>query len=230
MNNRLYCAIIAASLAGAFHASASITVSTYPAWSGNSVFAQMGETPEWPGTEATWGETFTVPSSSPVLNSFSFSLEDSPVFEPDPLAFAGYLMEWSGTKATGTILYQSAPMTTAGLAHTEFRRFDFDINAILDPTKTYVFFISCSQYFDGTPSYAGVAGLPLDAYSGGHLVTLNNLSDFSKITSMDWNQTPQWDMAFEANFSAVPEPATTSLLAGLFAGVAAMSKMRWKRP
>ena len=55
------------------------TNTTFPAWNGTSAFAQMGETPDAPATEATWGETFVTPVGNTVLQSFSFWLSDSPV-------------------------------------------------------------------------------------------------------------------------------------------------------
>jgi hypothetical protein len=183
------------------------TVTTVPAWNGTSVFAQMGETPDAPATRATWGETFVTPNGNIVLQDFSFWLSDSPVFNPDPLDFAGYLMEWNGQRAIGPILYQSSQRTADGMAHGQFRRFNFNVGLALDPVKQYVFFISNSQYFDGVPSMAFPGGLAANVYPSGHLVSLDNESDFTQITSANWNLTPQWDMVFEANFVPIPEPS-----------------------
>jgi hypothetical protein len=187
-------------------ADAKNVVSTFPAWDGGSVFAQMGEQPSVPGTEATWGQTITPPPATPFLTKFAVSLSDSPVVEPDPLVFRGYLMEWNGTRATGPILYESPTLTADGMAHGEFRRIDMNgIDLALDPGKSYVFFISCSALFDGVDSEAGVAGMPADNYPGGHLVTLNNQNDVAAWTTANWSQTGAWDMTFEAVF-VVPEP------------------------
>jgi hypothetical protein len=191
-------------------------VSTYPQWSGTSAFAQMGEQPSIPGTEATWGQTLTAPITAPILKQFSVSLSDSPAFEPDPLKFRGYLMEWNGTRALGTILYQSPTQTADGMSHGEFRRFDMGpIDQKLDPAKEYVFFISCSMLFDGVDSWAYVAGSAADNYPGGYLVTLNNQNNASMWTNTDWQITGQWDMTFEAIFD-VPEPGAALALIPIF--------------
>lgn len=156
-------------------AEANNVVSTYPAWDGSSVYAQMGEQPSVPGTEATWGQTITPPAATPHLTQFALTLSDSPVFDPDPLDFRGYLMGWDGSRATGPILYESPTLTADGMEHGEYRRFDMTgINRTLAPNQTYVFFISCSALFDGVDSVAYVAGMPADNYPGGNLVTLHN--------------------------------------------------------
>lgn len=193
-------------LSGFIFASASLegeTITTFPAWNGTSVFAQMGADTA-PG-QATYGQTFVTPGTNTVLQSFSFWLSDSPSFEPDPMDFAGYLMEWNGARATGPILYQSSMMTADGLAHGQFRRFDFNVGLQLNPAKQYVFFISASQYFDGIPSQAFPGGLAANAYPSGNMASLGNGSDFTQITNANWNQATQWDMVFEASFTP-PEP------------------------
>ena len=188
----------------------------FPAWNGTSVFAQMGETPTLPATAATWGQAFSLPPGHRVLRTYSYWLSDSPVFYPDPLDFAAYLMQWNGQRATGPILYQSAVQTIDGVAHGEFRRFDFRINRNLDPGNQYIFFISNSQFFDGIPSMAFPAGLAADIDPSSHLVNLDNESDFTQITTTSWHQTPQWDMVFEARFDIIPTPTAAVLGAAAF--------------
>lgn len=82
------------------------TVSTLATWNGTSVFGQMGENPSVPGTVATYGQTFTAPTNTPTLRSFSFYMEDSPVFNPDPLNFGTYIMAWNGRRAVGPVLWK----------------------------------------------------------------------------------------------------------------------------
>jgi hypothetical protein len=160
----------------------------------------------------TVGETFMAPEGHLKLNSFSIWLSDSPVFDPEPLEFNAYLMEWDGLKAKGDFLYESPTTDTFGLAHGERREFIFDdINVSLDTEKQYVFFISVSEFFGGEESMAFPGCNTDNHYLGGHLVTLRNGSDTSAFTGSNWNAANQWDLAFTASFST-PEPATLALL------------------
>ncbi len=178
-------------------------LTTLPGWDGTTVASPMGEGMQAPGTMATFGQTFSVPAQSPVLREFSFWLSDSPDVHPDPLDFGGYLAEWDGDRIVGPIIHSASVRTTDRLSHGEFRRFDFPLNAELDPARTYVFFISASDYFDGVASEANLAVRIGSAYDGGHLVSASNQSDFGTLSTQGWSSAIAQDLVFEAKFEAL---------------------------
>ena len=197
-------------------------ISTYDTWVaiGSGVFSQMGEEPSVSGTDATYGQTFTPPITAPMLKQFSVWLSDPVIIHPDPLDFRGYVMEWTGTSATGPILYESETLTADGMAHGTNRRFDIGpIDKMLDPAKQYVFFLSCSLLFDGVDSWTWVGGMSYDAYPGGHFVVLGNQNDFSKVYTNEWSLNPFAEMAFEATFD-LPEPGAALALLPMAALIA----------
>lgn len=197
-------------------------IDTTPFWNGSNYIWPFGET-----NTATYGQTFSVPTIDNVLTSFTFFLDE---YEgPDVADFAAYLMEWDGTKATGSILYQSEPQSTDSVPG--FQEFIFNTGGIsLIPGAQYVAFLNASNFFDGeygTAKMGYIADIgdiysgAGDVYSGGSYVFFNNGSDFSLLTTTPWeNFVGQGlgDAAFRASFqhsTSVPEPASRASLLGL---------------
>ncbi len=109
MNLRSIASVSMAVCAAAFcaaEARADTVIDTSPSWNQTHQLGNIGESGQ---NIATVGQTFLVGSDT-VLNSFSFWVDDN--MNSDALDYAAYVMEWTGTKATGSVLYQSAASTT----------------------------------------------------------------------------------------------------------------------
>jgi len=190
-------------------------IETISSWNGSSSIYSFGE----PNT-ATYGQTFTVGSETS-LDNFTFYLNDS--VNPDFTDFEAFVMAWDGAKATGSILYQSAALSTTNNNGSDgFEEFSINTGGVsLTSGNQYVAFFSASNLFDstkGTSIWGGLGGA--DVYSGGQFVFINNGSNFSSLTSTNWNKNFQGtgsDLAFSMTFSngsvSVPEPAPLALLA-----------------
>jgi hypothetical protein len=172
----------------------------------------------WPFGEpslATYGQTFTVVASHPVLTGFTFFLDDQ--LDTDVVDFAAYVMAWDGSKATGPILFQSGALATTnngGVGGDE--AFPIDTGRLtLVPGQQYVAFFSASNYFNSITGTASVALVGLvDAYPGGTRVFTNNGTNFAALTTTTWLDpgTVTDDASFVMTFEVVPEPASMSLL------------------
>jgi len=212
-------------------ATADTILSTLPLWDGSSTVCCFPETP-------TIGQTITVPSSDSILESFSFELN-----LPSQLTFAGYVYAWDnspanldgtgGQVATGPRLFQSAPVTIGGTGGFELVTIDTGGLPLL-ANQEYVLFISTSEF--GGPSGGGQIGaqpyFTPDWYSGGMFV-FNNDND-----STHWT-TPRpgsgWvpyfipnngDLAFQAQFTSVPEPSAASSAFGVLCAFCLANKWR----
>lgn len=189
------------------NAQAASLIDTTPSWDGTLYIDAMGES-----NTATYGQTFTVGSDN-VLNDFTFWLADRN--DPAPVDFAGYVMAWDGSKATGNILYQSGQRSTTSAVGME--KFTFNTGGTnLTSGQQYVAFLSASNFFDGVSSLANMGSLRTNVYNGGDFVYYNNGSNFSALTINSWDCTGGCfgDAAFTANFSSasaqsVPEPSSS---------------------
>jgi hypothetical protein len=159
---------------------------------------------------ATFGETFTVGTDN-VLNSFSLYVSQR-ITGNGALDLRGYVASWDGFKATN-ILYTSA--TVQKNASNDVQEFAFDTgNLALTSGSQYVAFLSVSELGpqDVNAFFMALGLLP---YSGGNFVANANGTNFSSLTTVNWNSFQQFDVAFKAtlsNAAEVPEPTTVALL------------------
>lgn len=199
-------------------------IDTTPNWDGNSSISSFGE----PNT-ATYGQTFTAGSETS-LDSFTFYLNDRE--NPDFTDFEAFVMGWDGEKATGSILYQSEPLSTTNNNGSDgFEEFTINTAGVtLNSGSQYVAFFSASNLFDSVFGNS-IWGITYnDIYSGGQFVFINNGSNFSSLTSDAWFGLENSDLAFSMTFSdgsvSVPEPGTLALL---MLGLAGMGYSRKKK-
>jgi len=169
--------------------------------------------PQW-GEDApfdTYGQIFTPPNTEEShLEKFSFWIGDSPVFTPTPVSFQAYLIEWSGTKPVGDILWESDELDTSGIAHGAYKRFDFDVSVNLDASKTYVFFVSAAEHYSGSAGGAtmrsSIGSSTFPDYADGAVVFAQSSGEFDAlISTVTWDSIAVgWDTVFEAMFTVEP--------------------------
>lgn len=189
---------------------------TTPTWDGTSGVGPFGDN----GIE-TYGQTFVAPAQSR-LNQITLYVNDETnsgtVSNPAYLDFKVYVMAWAGTKAAGSILFQSPSFTTTNNhGPGGMERFDVSTGGVnLVAGGSYVFFLSDSGLFDGNASTGAIGFLgefAPDVYSGGEFVAIDNQQDTSKWTTAAWTKYfPGKDLAFTLSFAPAPEPGTTTLL------------------
>lgn len=181
---------------------------------------------------AAWGQTFVAPAGFHRLDTFSVWLQSgNESAGTDDVDFSGEVFEWS---ATGLVLVGQKLHGDEHkhMAHSDppppFKEVRFDVGVVLDPAKTYIFFLRADEFFDGEPGELSVGGsFNYDPYPGG--------SEFISETSYNDLFVTPWlangtDMAFVARFSAVPEPSTYGLGGvGLIAGAVAFVHRRRRR-
>lgn len=192
-------------------ARADLILDTTPAWDGSSYVVPFGK----PDT-ATYGQTVTVLAEAPRLDSFTFYIDG-----PAEQVFRGYVYAWDGSKLTGPALYTSPDRTLAGTPG--FEAITFETGGLeLTPGSRYALFASVSEVYartQGTSHWGYIRDR--NTYPGGNFIYDNNGGDFGRLSSSTWDATDAsefWgDLAFQARFSAVPEPATvvSASLAGL---------------
>lgn len=220
LNIRLFAFIIFALAANS--ARAGLIINT--TGSTNGSIGVFGENTS--GTQATFGQTFTVTAGNPVLEEFAFFPTESsnPIFT-DSFDYSFHLAEWNGLRAVGPILFSSPQMSTTnngGAGGQEELR--FQINQELDPGTVYVAFLTSEGHFDGEPGAVTftIAGSST-SYSDGEYVFAGRFDDFNQLTTTNWNfnstsNTTGADTQFEAVFAAVPEPSAVLCLSiGLLA-------------
>ena len=136
-----------------------------------------------------------------------------------------------------TVLFESADLTMPLAGGTQL--FVVNIGGLpLVGGSTYAFVLDAFVTADGLPGKSAVGAVahdtnPLDntSYNGGHFFSLN-LTDAqlaqtrAQHFSAPWNDTPDHDIAFRAEFTAVPEPGSLALLAS---GLAALLARRGVR-
>jgi hypothetical protein len=156
----------------------------------------------------TVGQTFTVPTSDPVLDSFTVWLDH---VSSAALNFGAYVMEWDGSEATGPILWESL-MQTSTAVYGAREQFVFSPDGLeLAPGGAYVFFLSTLEYSSLNPlGTACVVPLGQEPYSGGNLAVLS-VPMGNSWTSVAWYQHLSYDIGFQADFRPVPLPGAVLL-------------------
>jgi hypothetical protein len=193
-------------------------IGTASAWDGSSFIAPFGQGIEADGGDTpTYGQTFIAPGESLLLTSFTFWVDS--VGGSGPSRFAGYIMEFDGTGVTGPVLFEGAEVSLAISEPTfpyvpSFTEVTFDVPSLaLDPAKTYVAFISAIPFFDGQDDTANVGYLFADTYADGGF-WFSPARTWEDLVGSDWENFiggGTRDLAFEATFSTVPEPAAFSI-------------------
>lgn len=206
---------------------AATVIDTTSSWGGASIigFGESDATTSGLAFGATYGQVFTVGSSNQ-LNSFTYLIDD--YLNPNPVDFEAFVLAWDGAKATGSILYQSSSMTTTNNAGAGgFESFTVNTGGLnLTSGNQYVAFFSASNLFDGITGLSQWA-FTNDVYSGGDFVFFDNGDDFSLLTTSNWDQLGNYDLAFSMNFtSPVPEPSTYFLMLG---GLGLIGFMAYRR-
>jgi len=199
-------------------ACADTMIDTTPSWIG------MGVSPFGSPNTETYGEIITVPLADPVLNSWTFYMEQS-----SSIQFQGEVYAWNGFMATGPSLFESAVMTTTN--PNIFQPITFNTGGLaLTPGGTYVLFASDSK--DAQTGANGTWGIVSGgSYTGGTFSYINNGTDISQWTSNFWSTAGNYDLAFKADFdtpSAVPEPSARILLTTALCAVAVLTLRRRK--
>jgi hypothetical protein len=202
-------------------------VDTASAWDGSSFIAPFGQGIEADGGDTpTYGQTFVAPGASLLLKSFTFWVDS--VGGSGPSRFTGFVMEFDGTGVTGPVLFEGEEVSFAISPPTfpyvpSFTPVTFDVPSLaLDPAKTYVAFISAIPFFDGQDDTANVGYLFEDVYADGGF-WFSQARTWDDVVGNDWESFiggGTRDLAFEATFSTVPEPATFTL-----AGVIALAAL-----
>jgi hypothetical protein len=171
---------------------------------------------------ATYGQTITTPVDN-VLQSFTFYMQ----MDVDTTV-RGEVYAWSGTKATGPNLFESASMVVAGSS--SFVPVTFNTGGVaLVPGDQYVLFATVSKDLgSGSGPWASVN---YDVYSGGLFVFINNGYDPSQWTTTDWNYYGWYsaaDLSFKADFATVPLPGAVWLLGSGLVGLVGLRR-KFKR-
>lgn len=199
-------AIFSLSLATAT-ARAGDLIDTTPYWNGTSFVYSFGVT----DTE-NYGQTVTVPSDgNNILQSFTFYIQPTTA-----ISFQGEVYAWNGVSASGSQLYQSSTISLNPTA--TFQAVTFTPSVALTPGGQYVLFATTDNQNQSVAS-GSYWGQPQnsDVYPGGSFVFINDVGDDSPAlwTTTPWNQTflgTGSDLAFQADFTSVPEPVTGLLL------------------
>lgn len=188
-----------------------------------------GTIPFGEGYDATYGQTFIAEGDDIYLDSWTFFLQEASVNSTD---FAFYIMDWDTDtrRATGSILYQSAMVTTSNNGGAGgYEAFTFNTDGLaLESGNNYVGFISASSFFNASLNAAAFGTTYTDdTYANGSFLLLDNDESTDAWTSSEWTVSTINDAAFIASFSNIPEPSSLSLVAiGALAGVIIRKKMK----
>jgi hypothetical protein len=162
----------------------------------NGTFPEFG----CPDTGA-YGQTVTVPAGESSLESFSFRMN-----LPAGVVFRGVVMAWDGDSASGPVLFESGPRSTAGSG---METVTFTTGGVpVVEGQVYVLFAQadCILTPNNTVGFWGSVNPP-GAYDDGSIAFQNNGGDFSQVTGVWDFVVIEEDFAFEAVFGLpAPEP------------------------
>lgn len=190
---------------------------------------------------ATFGQTFTAPTTGSLLQGFQFYLANDVEDGGNGgfLNFRGYIMAWDAANghATGPVLFSSAARTGNPLDtySTAFSMFGIPGGVTLNPGGAYVAFLSASGLTPtGNPDFALENMEAGAAYAGGQWVYNDNGDDSASLSTTTWNNADgDQDAAFSAQFAqaavTTPEPSEFVLLASGLSGLAGILKLRRRR-
>lgn len=150
--------------------------------------------PFGPGGTQIYGQTITAPADANALTAFSFQITASA-----SMVVRGEVYAWDGTKATGSALFESAPVTIAGDSATHTVSFP-GADAALTRGNQYVLFATVLK--DTQPNAGATSQWPStgDTVAGGSLVFLNTTS-FDGATSNTWSVRTTQDAMFTAEYT-----------------------------
>jgi hypothetical protein len=184
-------------------------INTIAAWDGINYISSFGV-----ANTATYGQTITVAANSTPLNSFSFEIG----YCSANVTMRGAVYAWDGAKATGSALYESAPVTIVN--SNSYQLVTFSPGGLTLPAGSYVLFATTSRDQTGAPgSGCSWGALPNNtAIPNGNFVFQNNAADTTQWTSSNWAVISK-DLAMRVDglkppTAAVPAASTTSLLIG----------------
>lgn len=177
-----------------------------------------------------FGQSFTVPTGANAINSFTFWLNDE--LNSSALHFTANLVKWNGITGTGPLLYSSAAQVTTdnhGAGGMEMFQFTFPGITVASGDQ-YMAFLSTLGVSSGLTGAAYVGDMNGDVMSGGRAYANDTTTTVANAVQNGWAfLQPSVDLAFRAEFTAVPEPASVSLF-GFFALAAWCVRRRRRNP
>ena len=190
------------------------SVSTVPAWDGTTEIQPFGD----PDT-GTYGQVITVPAGENRLTGFTFYVK-----LPSSLTFRAFVYAWNEVeqRATGPALFEGPDTHTTEEA--VFQPIAVNTGAVeISPGAQYVVFFSIShdKGIDEGSNAVGTYGmLPTGAtqYEGGNFVFENNGYNDLEWTGSKWANFLRADLAFSAEFAAVPAISSVTPSSGVSTG------------
>jgi len=175
-----------------------------------------------------WGQSFAPPAGAATLDSFSFWLQMSTNSSDgfDDVDFVAKVYRWNAETLTlsGEPLYVSDPQHLPYTADPSppFERFTLQLGNIpVNPTESYIFFLSAYEFFNGIPG-ASTVGLVFPGPDVGGLGYISE-SSLAELSTQPWY--PFSKLAFVAEFAAVPESSTYGLLGAFVLAVISLRRI-----
>lgn len=182
-------AALTASAANAQH------IDTTTAWDGVTAMGGFGGTP-------TFGQTITAPAGHDRLIAFSLYIDTRG--NARPFRAAVYAWDVAQQRATGSALWQSAPVTVSGASGTVLEyAFAPPGGVPVTPGQAYV--LLGTTLYDAGSGSMGWGWLDASPYGGGGFVYLGGISP-ADLTGTAWSGTGARDSAFKAVFAEVAPP------------------------
>jgi hypothetical protein len=224
-------------LGGVGHTSADVIYDTTYAWDGSSVVSTWGSTQS--GATPTDGQTFVAPANLNIaLENFTFYLDGfggggTTFFTAAIYAWSGSLIAGNPVQgATGPALYTSSLMSITDNQSGNFQQVTINTGGILlTPNENYVALLTTTDpgsIAANTNSFGSwsFGGLPFQHVSGNGGGGFNFSNDPTSVTTPWDDGSDLGDLAWTANFAAVPEPSSLTLL-GL--GATVLLGTGWRR-